>query len=324
MIVLPADPAAVFVCPVDGVPLVDEPASGQGSLRCATGHSFDRAREGHFNLLLVQHKASREPGDDKAMVAARANTLDSGVFAPLADALFDCVRLTLARWHPQPVQPDRPMRVLDAGCGEGYYLQQLADRASASREAGTLSLIGVDISKWAVRAAARRSAHVAWAVATNRHLPVAPGSIDLLLSMFGFPLWPHFRSVQPIGGRVLLVDPGPDHLVELRAEIYPSVERKAPAALTSAEASGYLLAQETRVRYEVALADPAAIQAMLAMTPHVHRMSAHGRERVVQLQRLTVTVDVVFRLLQLAAQGPPAVPHSSISSRIVRRAIQKQ
>ena len=299
MIVLPADPAAAFVCPVDGGALVAEAASGQGSLRCAAGHSFDRAREGHFNLLLVQHKASREPGDDKAMVAARANTLDSGVFAPLADALFDCVRLTLGHFSLQHAQPDRAMRVLDAGCGEGYYLQQLTDMARASNDPGTLSLIGVDISKWAVRAAARRSANVAWAVATNRHLPVAPGSIDLLLSMFGFPLWPHFASVQPIGGRVLLVDPGPEHLVELRAAIYPSVERKAPAALASAEAEGYELEQETRVRYEVALADPAAIRALLAMTPHVHRMSVQGRAGVAQLQRLRVTVDVLFRLLQL-------------------------
>ena len=279
---------------------MDEPAAVQGSLRCANGHGFDRAREGHFNLLLVQHKGSREPGDDKAMVLARANTLNSGVFAPLAQTLFDSVRQILAECEPQTGWVDRPMRVLDAGCGEGYYLQQLADMARASRDPGTLSLIGVDISKWAVRAAARRSADVAWAVATNRHLPVAPGSIDLLLSMFGFPLWPHFRSVQPIGGRVLLVDPGPDHLVELRAEIYPSVERKDPAALTSAEACGYALERETRVRYAAALADPAAIQAMLAMTPHVHRMSAQGHERVAQLQCLNVTIDVVFRLLQLA------------------------
>ena len=301
VIVLPADPASAFVCPVDGGALTASAATGSEGLRCPAGHSFDRAREGYFNLLLVQHKASREPGDDKAMVVARAQTLDAGVFTALAAALFDSVRTALVQCNTRYAQADRPMRVLDAGCGEGYYLQQLADRARACHEPGALTLIGVDISKWAVRAAARRSAHVAWAVATNRHLPVAPGSIDLLLSMFGFPLWPHFRSVQPIGGRLLLVDPGPDHLVELRAAIYPLVERKDAVALTSAQAEGYVLEQETRLRYEAVLADPAAIQAMLSMTPHVHRMSAQGRATVGQLQRLCVTVDVVLRLLQLPA-----------------------
>lgn len=303
MIVWPADPTLAFVCPIDGGVLTA--SAGSDGLRCPAGHSFDRAREGHFNLLLVQHKASRDPGDDKAMVGARAQTLDAGVFVALADALFAGVRSSLAEWNVQHAQPERPMRVLDAGCGEGYYLQQLANRATACDDLGALSLIGVDISKWAVRAAARRSTQVAWAVATNRQLPVAPGSVDLLLSMFGFPLWPQFSAVQPNGGRVLLVDPGPDHLVELRAAIYPVVERKAVVGIGAAHAEGYVLESETRLRYRVVLADPLAIQVMLSMTPHVHRMPAQGRATIEKLQHLRVTVDVVLRQLQLRASEPP-------------------
>ena len=83
------------------------------------------------------------------------------------------------------------------------------------------------------------------------------------------------------------------------------VERKDVPALDVAEAEGYALERETRVRYEAVLAGPAHVQAMLAMTPHVHRMSPQGREAIAQLERLTVTVDVVFRLLQVRA-GLPA------------------
>ena len=66
-----------------------------------------------------------------------------------------------------------------------------------------MELAGYDISKWAVRAAARRSQAIAWAVASNRQPPVAPASIDLILSLFGFPHWPSFAAILTPHGRVL-------------------------------------------------------------------------------------------------------------------------
>lgn len=269
-----------LVCPICAAPL----AATTIALRCDRGHSFDRAREGYYNLLAVQHKASRDPGDSREMVAARRRFLDAGYYAPIARRTCEIAAGLVG---------DRT--VLDAGCGEGYYLDALAGALPGGR-----ALAGIDISKWAVRAAAKRNLHVFWAVASNRHLPFAGGSVDLILSMFGFPLWDAFAAVQPAGGRTLLVDPGPGHLVELRQIIYPSVKPTEPPSLDAALRAGYRQDGEQRLQFPVALPGAAPIADLLAMTPHDHRAPPAGREALARLDRLTVTADVVFRTLRRA------------------------
>lgn len=255
-------------------------------LRCATGHSFDRAREGYYNLLAVQHKASIDPGDSRGMVAARRQFLGAGHYVPIAARTCAIVQ--------QLVEGKaRPCSILDAGCGEGYYLD-----AVANASAGGIGCAGIDISKWAIRAAAKRSQRIFWAVASNRHLPFAPASIDLILSMFGFPLWDAFAAAQPLGGHVLLADPGPDHLIELRSVIYRQVNATVPQSIDPAFQAGFRLDDEQRLSFRVDLSSAAQITELLTMTPHAHRASPEGREALATLTELSVTADVVFRTLR--------------------------
>ncbi len=283
--------ATHLACPLDALPLAAEGSA----LRCANGHNFDRAREGYWNLLLVQHKASRDPGDGKEMVAARRRFLDPGHFAPIADGVFAVLSLLASE-----ADDKGPLTVVDAGCGEGYYLDRLAQLAAASPEPAELNLAGYDVSKWAVQAAARRKCPVTWLVANSAKPPFLAGSVDLFLCLFGFPVWDGFTSVQKPGARVLLVDPGPDHLIELREIIYPAVTRSGPPSLAQAEAAGYLLESEVPIRFSTALETAAAIQDLVAMTPHAYRMPQSGREALARLERLDVTAEVVMRIVRLA------------------------
>jgi len=168
------------------------------ALICPSGHSFDRAREGYYNLLVVQHKASRDPGDSKPMVAARRRILDADIYAPVADRVSARV-VELARGRED-------FAILDAGCGEGYYLDAIAAALKASGP-GQYSLAGIDISKWAVQAAAKRNRDIFWAVGSNKRIPSTKPCLDLIVCMFGFPVWEAFAAAQPSGGHVLLVDP---------------------------------------------------------------------------------------------------------------------
>jgi 23S rRNA (guanine745-N1)-methyltransferase len=283
-------PVSNFACPIDGTAL--DTASGQ-PWRCANGHSFDVAREGYCNLLVVQHKASRDPGDTAEMVEARRRVLDTGIYAPIADAVF-------AHVSALATTPDAPLRVVDAGCGEGYYLARIAELAAEFDKPSALELAGTDVSKWAVRAAAKRRAPVGWAVANNRHLPFQAGSVDVILCLFGFPVWQGFTPVLAPGGRVLMVDPGPEHLAELRAVIYPTVNRSPVASLEKAEAAGYVLEASAPLTYAATLTSQAQIADLFAMTPHAYRAPEAGRAALQALDRLAVTVDVVVRQLRLA------------------------
>ena len=231
--------ATNLACPIDGLPI-----EAQGAQRrCTAGHSFDVAREGYCNLLVVQHKASRDPGDSKDMVAARRRFLETGLFEPIADRIFKMVRECVA------AAQGGAFNIVDAGCGEGYYLDRLSRLASASTQPGTLGLAGFDVSKWAVKAAARRKVPVTWLVANNRNPPFLAGSVDLVLCLFGFPVWEGFKRVQKPGAHVLLVDPGADHLLELREIAYPTVKRGPPPPLAAAAAAGYGLKREEGLRF---------------------------------------------------------------------------
>ena len=282
-------PFTALACPLDGAPLQRQ----GGSLRCADGHCFDLAAQGYVNLLPVQNKRSLDPGDSKEMVAARRRFLEAGHYQPIADAVAQAVLAGAA--------PGRTLTCLDAGCGEGYYLRQLA--ATAAAEAHPLALAGLDISKWAVQAAAKRDLHDArsqagpspspsttWVVGSNAGLPVLPGTLDRVLCMFGFPVYGEFARVLRRGGELLQVDAGPEHLRELREVIYPTLKPERPAPRQAPPGFEHL-ATDT-LRFPVHVDGAAPIADLLAMTPHLYRATAEGRARAAALTALTMTVDV--------------------------------
>lgn len=261
-------------CPLDGQLLTLQ----ERSWRCPAGHCFDVAGQGYVNLLPVQNKRSRNPGDSKEMVAARRRYLESGVYAPIAAGV--------ARLLMDGLEGQAPYACLDAGCGEGYYLRRLQERD----ERGELALIGLDISKWAVMAGARSSPGMRWLVGSNAHLPVPEASLDALICMFGFPVYEEFRRALKPGGLLLQVEAGPDHLVELRRIIYPSL--KAEKLPSQEPPEGFSLEADERLSFAIALQSQAQIADLLLMTPHLFRASVQGLEQARALARLDLTVDV--------------------------------
>ncbi len=271
-----------LACPLDGKPLQRQGAGW----RCTDGHHFDLASQGYLHLLPVQNKRSRDPGDSKVMVACRRRFLNAGYYQPIAEAT--------ARAVLRDAAPGATLRCLDAGCGEGYYLRQLA---AAGSEVGRLALIGLDISKWAVLAAAKQERRMAWVVGSNANLPVLSGTLDRVLCLFGFPVPAEFARVLKVGGQLLQVDAGADHLRELREIIYPSLKAERPGA--AAVPPGFARLPDETLRYAVEINGQETLADLLAMTPHLYRASAEGRARAAALPSLTVTVDVrLSRLLR--------------------------
>ena len=74
-----------FSCPLCHQPL----AHVNNSFICPQRHQFDVAKEGYVNLLPVQHKRSRDPGDSAEMMQARRAFLDAGHYQPLRDAIVE-------------------------------------------------------------------------------------------------------------------------------------------------------------------------------------------------------------------------------------------
>ena len=146
-----------YSCPLCHAPLT---RSGNSYL-CPQHHQFDRAKEGYVNLLPVQHKRSRDPGDSAEMMQARRAFLDAGHYQPLRDAVCDKLRMIA------------PRQVLDIGCGEGYYTHAFAAEAQETW--------GLDVSKTAVRYGAKRYPQVNFCVASSQRLPFADGCMDAVI-----------------------------------------------------------------------------------------------------------------------------------------------
>ena len=280
-------PFQALACPLDGGPLQRQGASW----RCAAGHCFDIAAQGYANLLPVQQKRSRDPGDSKEMVAARKRYLNAGFYQPIAALVSRAVLADLPT--------GRAAACLDAGCGEGYYLRELAAAAGAGQR---LALLGLDISKWAVLSAAKQDRRPNWVVGSNANLPVLPATLDRVLCMFGFPVYAEFARVLRPGGELLQVDAGPDHLRELREIIYPRLKDDPRRAF--APPAGFALLSEDTLRYPARLTSRAQIADLLTMTPHLYRATAEGRARAAALDGLDITVDVRIALLARSADDP--------------------
>lgn len=272
---------ASLCCPLDGGPLQRE----ERRWHCANGHSFDCASEGYVNLLPVQNKRSKDPGDSKQMVAARRLFLNAGYYQPIAAAVAQAVLASSSA--------ARMLTCLDAGCGEGYYLRQLCEFA---QEEQALALMGLDISKWAIQVAAKQDKRASWVVASNANIPVSSASLDRVLCLFGFPVYAEFARVLKPAGMLIMADPGPGHLRELRELLYPMLKPAKEA--DDGVPVDFKLCAVHSVNYRLVLNSAESIAALLSMTPHLYRANAQGRERVAALTRIELEIDVKIRCLQ--------------------------
>lgn len=268
-------------CPLDGLPLAQQ----GNTLCCENNHSFDIAKQGYVNLLPVQYKKSKEPGDSKAMIAARSRFLDAGFYDPVSKTLNVMLFGLLAN--------KSQANILDAGCGEGFYLDACLSFLTEEYPDKNLACLGLDISKPAIVAAAKRNKHITWVVGTNKAPPVAEQSIDIVLCMFGFCDLAVIRKILKPAGYVILVDAGPEHLIELRKILYPSIK----SAGKELEYTGFELLDTQVLNFNIHLQQE-KIADLLVMTPHLYRATKDGKEAVQELNDLRLTVDVVFRVLK--------------------------
>ena len=261
----------MWVCPHCKLTLQASPDNAV--LACANGHSFDRAREGYVNLLPPNRRGSRQPGDNPQMVAARRRVHDAQLYKPLADAVV------AELLEHAPVG-----EVLELGCGEGYYCDALA------LAGGGCEVLGVDISRAAVRLAARRCKAGRFAVASAYDLPLPDASVAAVVRVFAPSDDAEVVRILRPGGFYLEVSPGPRHLWQLRALLYDRARENTPARL---DVGGLQLCSRQSVEYVLDLTREQLLD-VVAMTPFAHR--GHREKRAeLQISELTA-MDMSFAL----------------------------
>ena len=258
-----------LICPICG----EELHKQERQLVCANRHSFDVARQGYVNLLLVQNKRSLNPGDTREQVLARRRFLEGGFYEPISNALNELAK-------------DCVGPVLDAGCGEGYYSARLAKTMGAE-------LVGLDISKEAVRCAAGSYKEGLWLCASAARLPVKDHSVGLITSLFAMTDAAEFHRALMPGGHFIRVIAAPDHLLGLKSVIYDRVIHKEKEGMT--DLPGFALVKTVPVSFEFDL-EGQQVQDLLYMTPHVYRIGKEGAERLRNTEKLTDRASCILGL----------------------------
>ena len=260
---------SLFCCPLCAAPLSRD---GRRYF-CPDGHSFDCSAAGYVHLLPANRKHSQNPGDDREMVAARSAFLDKGHYAPLRDALAKAVAGALAGL-PSPA-------LLDSGCGEGYYTAGLYQALTA---AGCVPrLAGVDISKFALRRAAKRLPQGEFAVASVYRLPLADESVDALVNVFSPLSAEEFSRVLRPGGLFCYVVPSARHLWEMKQVLYA---RPYENPVKREDYPGFVWQGADQVRCTLSLSSNQDIMALFGMTPYAWKTPKEGVERLSALDHL--------------------------------------
>lgn len=276
---MPPNLVGLLLCPLCACELRHD----DRAYRCASGHTFDLARQGYVNLLTG--KGTRFVPDTAEMVRARVDFLGAGHYDSLRRQLLETLRMHHAR----------PEVILDAGAGTGYYLQAFANEYPHARS------VAMDISRHAlVRAASAvpSALSVVWDV--WRPLPLPRASVDLLLNIFSPRNPSEFSRVVRAGGLVLTVTPLPGHLgglaglasvLTVPADKADDVERAFSAGFTE-------LARIT-IEYPLRLSGSDAWNAVL-MGPSAHHIDRDQlRSSIAQLRG---SLDVQARFCLQAFQ----------------------
>lgn len=258
-------------CPLCRSPLLTQ----ERAAVCAQGHHFDRAKEGYFNLLPVQHKNSLNPGDDADMVRARQAFLEAGFYTPFREAILGYLA------------PLRPQHLLDSGCGEGWYTQAFQTIAAKTT--------AFDISKDAIRRAAKRQRELTWLVASSHDIPLPDATVDVMTAIFSSVLSEEAARVMKPGAHLLIAAPGEDHLWEMREALYEEVRPHHAEKWMDGLAKHFHFAHEMRVQFTLTLDQNEHLQHLLSMTPHYWRANREKRAALAARAQFSTRAD--FRLL---------------------------
>ena len=265
----------MYICPKCKMPLCLEGMS----YKCINGHSFDLSAKGHVNLLLSGKSGIH--GDNKAMLIARREFLSAGFYADIINKLADIISSSY--------DGKSLIRVLDAGCGEGYYTGALYD-ALVQRNISA-EIFGIDVSKDGVMMAAKKHKKCSFAVASVNSLPFADESFDYVLSLFAPIAEEEFARVLAPCGTLITVSPSPRHLWGLKEAVYDTVYENeettfSPRLLKASGCDSY-----SRI---VTLTDGKLISSLFQMTPYYYKTDEKGRNRALSLETLTTEIGFMF------------------------------
>lgn len=255
-----------FICPV----CKDEISLSGRTYKCPNNHCFDLSKDGYVNLLMSQQSSLKRHGDDKLMVKARRDFLEKGFYIELRDRLCETLKSVL---------PENAT-IIDVGCGEGYYTSEIS-------KIENFGIYGIDISKDALKYAAKSLKNSSFAVASAFSLPFAENSADCVLSVFAPSAYDEFCRVLKNDGKLIKAIPLEEHLWELKCALYKEPYKNKPEKRND---ELFKLVSAEEIKYKINLTEKDDIENLFKMTPYYYKTGREDAEKLLSLGSLETTV----------------------------------
>ena len=252
------------------------------SLICEKNHCFDFAKEGYINLLPPQHKKTKEPGDNKEMIRCRKAFLQNGYYEFLAPKVLEVIN----EFHDTNSQSN----FLDSGCGEGYFTDKI------EKQLNKFNFYGMDISKEAVRLAAKRNKNIQWFVASSNNIPLTQSSLDVVLKINAPLNFEKLKTKLSNNAIVISVSPGTNHLAKLRETMY----LQAQTHKREETPEGFVLLHQCEIEKHISIASKKDIDNLFKMTPYYWNASETAKIKVAELLNLDTIASFNINIYQLA------------------------
>lgn len=276
---------AEYICPVCGEKLIRE----QNSYACLNRHNFDVAKEGYVNLASCKKGVSALSGDSKQMCLDRRDFLEQGFYEPLAKKLSEIAY--------NSCRDKNDAFVLDAGCGEGYYLRNVRDYLC--RNNVTCTYAGIDLAKEGIKLAAKRektaeNCKISFCVAGIFDLPFADGTADVIISVFAPVADAEFYRVLKKSGILVIACPAEKHLYGLKQSVYETARENTEKI---PDYDGFNLVHTERLIYEIDVKKP-YISKLFGMTPYYWKSSEKTQNAVNELEELHTPCDFLIKVYE--------------------------
>ena len=268
----------LFKCPVCSLAL----DKNKNSYICENRHTYDIAKEGYVNLLLAQHKRSKNPGDGEEMIRSRQAFLNRGYYKILSNSIIQYINSM-----PQEFNQN----ILDIGCGEGYYMNEIMEASSNS----TLLLTGIDISKSAIKLAGKRKIGAMISVASAYDLPFFDSSFSTILSVFSPVSSVEIARLLANNGEVIMIGPGEEHLSGLTTHIYDEVLPHKGNYSAIDESKSFNLKEQIEIKEEIVIKQEDILN-LLRMTPYYWQINIEKKEKILALPMLKTTIHFYLRI----------------------------
>ena len=235
-------------------------------------HCYDISSSGHVNL----YPGRATGGDDKKAVRSRTEFLNLGYYQPIADKICEILK-----------DLKEESVIVDAGCGEGYYTNRMAQILGAQ-------VYGFDLSKEAIISASKGAkrqgmTNSVFGVAGIYDLPVADESVDAITNIFAPCAEAEFCRALRGNGLLVVVTVGKNHLYGLKKAIYETVHTNEARADMP---QNMLFVEKHNVAYKIQLNNSEAIRNLFSMTPYSYRTSEKDMQKLLALTSLETEVEV--------------------------------